>query len=182
MVISLQPVRALAVALGIATTIAAGLTPVASAATTVIAASCFGKTVTDFVPAGGALWTPAVPGADSVIFGTSGNDDINTGGGNDTVCAGDGDDTVRGQLGNDSIFGGNGNDTLFGGEGDDRLDGNDGDDTLQGGDGNDFINGFGGVDTVKCGKGSGDFADGGVGTPVDTLLPSDGCELAVNFP
>jgi uncharacterized protein YhfF len=90
----------------------------------------------------------------AVIYGTTGNDVINTtsnpasttaadyingGSGNDYVFGGQGDDVLVGGNGNDVVNGGTGNDRLAGGVGDDWLDGGAGYDMLRGGAGDDVL-------------------------------------------
>lgn len=120
---------------------AASAAPVAARA-----ASCNGLPVTDFVPAGGALFIPAVPAANNVILGTNGPDLIKAGAGNDVVCAVAGNDRVDGEHGNDTIFGGDGRDRIAGGDGNDRLHGNNNDDTFNCGPGLDAASGGPGGD------------------------------------
>ncbi|MGH3928100.1 MAG: hypothetical protein ACRDTT_35440, partial [Pseudonocardiaceae bacterium] len=49
--------------------------------------TCNGVAVTDFVPAGGALYVPPVnPNGPNVILGTPGPDNIDARGGADIVC------------------------------------------------------------------------------------------------
>lgn len=147
----------------------------------VIAPTCFGHSVTLFVPAGGALYR----GSDDpdVIEGTSGDDIIYGQKGDDIICGRGGNDTIRGQLGDDIIYGEGGNDVLYGGGGGDWLYGHDGNDTLSGNDGDDVLYAHGGDDVLQCGNGGADFADGGVEVaPNDVLLAGHGCEFVVNVP
>ncbi|RFC39108.1 MAG: Ca2+-binding protein, RTX toxin-related [Candidatus Nitrotoga sp. LAW] len=76
-----------------------------------------------------AMAQPATMNAD-LLYGSSGNDNINGLGGDDIIYGYGGDDTLNGALGNDTLYGGAGNDTLigegavddlFGGEGNDMY-------------------------------------------------------------
>ncbi|MCM1171022.1 MAG: hypothetical protein NC393_02735, partial [Clostridium sp.] len=107
--------------------------------------------------ADGTVWGPEEVGSRAnTIYGTEGNDTLNTvgkvanhdinetfygGAGDDVIRSGDGNDTIYGEEGNDSVYGGNGDDTLTGGPGDDLLYGAWGNDTYKfnKGDGNDTI-------------------------------------------
>lgn len=91
----------------------AALAPQALASSAMV--TCNGQVVTDFVPAGGALYAPPNPGANNVIWGTPGPDNIAAGGGNDTICGRGEDDRIFGQGGDDDMFGDDGNDVLNGG-------------------------------------------------------------------
>lgn len=103
---------------------------------------------------------------DAILPGDAPNDDvIYAGAGNDTVRAGLGDDSVRGGDGNDELRGNDGNDSLAGGRGNDTLIGNDGNDSLRGQAGDDSLNGSNGGDTLV----------GGVGN--DTLIGEDDSDL-----
>jgi len=96
--------------------------------------------------------------ADALVIGTSGADDIRTGGKPNCILGGGGDDAIRG---------GGGDDVILGGPGADDLRGEGGSDSLYGGDGNDNLDGGGGTDSC----------DGGSGTDTRTS-----CETAINFP
>lgn len=96
------------------------------------------------------------------MFGTSGDDYIETGdkatqvyagNGNDVVVGGDGGNILDGGLGNDILYGGKGDDYLAGGEGDDILFGMEGNDILYGGAGNDYLDGGAGSDLLFGGAG-----------------------------
>ncbi|MDG1532307.1 MAG: hypothetical protein P8Q99_13260 [Paracoccaceae bacterium] len=63
--------------------------------------------------------TPPVD--DGTIYGSTGDDILNTGPADDIVNAGAGSDIVHGGLGNDVIDGWTGDDELFGDQGDDTL-------------------------------------------------------------
>lgn len=82
----------------------------------------------------------------TVLYGTTGSDNINGTGGNDTLygwaSGGDasspsGNDTLNGNAGDDTLYGGTGDDTLYGAAGNDTLDGGTGSDTMSGGTGDD---------------------------------------------
>ena len=79
-----------------------------------------------------------------VVYGGSGNENIDAGAGDDTVSTGTGDDSILGGAGNDSLVGGDGNDTVVGGAGNDYVAAFAGNDLLIGGDGNDTIFSLGG--------------------------------------
>ncbi len=66
--------------------------------------------------------------------------------GDDEIDGGDGSDSLAGQAGNDTLFGGNGDDHLGGGTGNDTLSGWEGDDALAGRYGADTLTGGGGGD------------------------------------
>lgn len=97
------------------------------------------------------------------VWGTSGNNYIDTGVGNDSVLAGLGNDTVWGGTGNDWLGAGQGNDFVFGQDGNDTLQGGQGADSMYGGNGSDYYyvdnvldyweestaGAAGGVDTVE---------------------------------
>lgn len=87
-------------------------------------------------------------GVEATASSAAGADDILDGGG--------GKDQVFGGGGVDDVIGGGGNDKTYGDDGDDDLAGNKGDDLLVGGVGRDNMNGGGGTD--RCFKGSGDRA------------------------
>lgn len=106
----------------------------------------------------------AITGAgNDTIYGTSGNNYIDTGAGNDSVLAGLGNDTVWGGTGNDWLGAGQGNDFVFGQDGNDTLQGGQGADSMYGGTGSDYYyvdnildyweestaGAAGGVDTVE---------------------------------
>lgn len=73
-----------------------------------------------------------------VVFGTSGNDNLDANrqsallegaAGNDRLAGSDFNDLLRGGSGDDTLYGGNGNDSLEGGAGNDNLEGGAGSDT-----------------------------------------------------
>lgn len=72
---------------------------------------------------------PAPDRADT-LFGSTGNDLIQSFGGNDTVSAKEGDDRVEGGTGSDTLSGNWGNDIIVGGAGSDNIFGNEDDDRL----------------------------------------------------
>lgn len=118
-----------------------------------------------------ALVALGIPGTDGIVSGTGGDDVIDvtyTGDPDgDMVDAGDNaagndDDVIEAGAGNDTIIAGAGNDTLIGGAGDDVLLGGAGADSLLGGTGADSI-------TV----GENDYADGGDGDDVFTIVQDD---------
>ncbi|MFH1870442.1 MAG: calcium-binding protein [Pseudomonadota bacterium] len=135
--------------------------------------------------ADGTVWTqaellallPSPSEADNVLWGTTGDDDIDGLGGNDTLFGVGGNDTLVGGAGNDALHGGTGNDIISGVEGDDTLFGEDGNDTLDGGAGNDALDGGAGNDTYVFGPGSGQDSiydnDTTVGN-IDTVRLADG--------
>jgi hypothetical protein len=121
---------------------------------------------------------------DSVLVGTSGNDNLNGGngrdlifalGGNDRVEGGNGDDCIVGGPGDDTLLGNNGNDRILGGTGNDSLHGGNGNDQLEGGEGNDTLKGDNGNDQAMAGSGD-DSLEGGNGN--DTLAGGDGNDTA----
>jgi VCBS repeat-containing protein len=59
---------------------------------------------------------------DNLIYGTSGNDNLNGGALNDTIIGREGNDVIVGGNGNDTLRGGLGNDTIDGGAGLDIID------------------------------------------------------------
>lgn len=63
-----------------------------------------------------------------VIFGTNGDDRIQSGRGTDCVVAGGGNDFLQDLFGADNLFGGDGDDTIIGDHNDIYLDGGSGDD------------------------------------------------------
>jgi Ca2+-binding RTX toxin-like protein len=73
------------------------------------------------------------------VFGSSGNDIINSLDEDDVIIANDGDDIIHAGTGNDLIWGEWGNDILHGEHGLDYLDGETGNDQIYGGDGADLI-------------------------------------------
>jgi Ca2+-binding RTX toxin-like protein len=136
-------------------------------------------TVEDVLSTTGIVATVALsedPGADKLVFASSGADTITTGRGDDWILARAGDDKVRtgggdntafGQGGNDRIQSGNGDDWLFGGGGHDTLIGGNGLNILYGGDGSDRIIGGQDGDWIRDGIGR-DRVEAGGGD--DTLL------------
>jgi hypothetical protein len=113
-------------------------------------------------------------GADKVLKGSEGWDDLSGGAGNDTLYGFGREDSLKGAGGNDKLFGGDGGDTLQGEDGHDRLDGAAGDDILDGGTGDDALSGGAGRDGLYGGAGNdrlaggdgGDEAHGGEGNDV----------------
>ncbi|MSP84046.1 MAG: calcium-binding protein [Alphaproteobacteria bacterium] len=121
--------------------------------------------------------------ADTIIFGSDGNDSLSGGAGNDFVGGKGGDDVITSFGGNDTVHGGDGSDTVFGGDGDDLLFGEDnfpqpeetpgaddlfggaGNDAMFGGIGDDRLSGDAGDDHLNGGAGN-DLVDGGAG--IDT--------------
>lgn len=110
-------------------------------------------------------------GADSKLYGESGNDlligdkgnDYLSGGsGHDYIYGGDGNDILYGDSGNDTLKGGNGNDKLYGGNGNDQLYGGDGNDILVAGSGTDYLYGENGNDVLCNYEGYG-YLNGGSG-------------------
>ena len=78
------------------------------------------------------IWGPkeGATGND-ILFGTNGDDSINSGAGDDRIWGMRGNDTLDGGSGNDELFGGAGNDTLtLGRDDNDSLDGGEGSDTF----------------------------------------------------
>jgi hypothetical protein len=152
-------------------------------------ALCFGRPVTQFVPAGGAdFYGSSDPAVIDVIQGTSGEDRIFAQGGNDFVCGGDAYDYIDGGPGNDWIDGEQEGDSLYGGTGADVLYGGAGGDLLLGDEGDDILFGQREDDEFACdqypgvpGEGRSDVADGGLGVN-DNLIggAGSGCESVVN--
>jgi hypothetical protein len=91
----------------------------------------------------GSYWTLDGTGADEVLLGLDGRNQIDGGGGNDIIHGGhdSSGDILIGGDGNDVIFGGSGNDDLQGGNGDDTfiMRAGFGRDDVDGGAGNDII-------------------------------------------
>lgn len=85
----------------------------------------------------------------SIIYGTSGKDNLSGTMYDDTIYGLAGNDKAFGNDGNDTIYGGAGADTLDGGSGNDYLFGDDGNDWLLGGLGNDYLDGGIGNDTMR---------------------------------
>jgi hypothetical protein len=150
--------------------------------------TCFGRTVTLFVPAGGAdFYGSSNPAVVDVIQGTSGSDRIFAQAGNDFVCGGGDYDFIEGGPGNDWIDGEDGTDSLYGGTGGDVIYGGQGPDwdLLLGDGGNDLLFGQGGNDELACDdptpgavNGNSDVADGGPGSNDYVIGP--GCESMPN--
>ncbi len=89
-----------------------------------------------------------------LVYGGSGDDQIETGDDADTVYGGQDADTISGGMDADLIFGDSGDDVMSGDQGDDTLDGGAGSDIMYGGDDRDtFLN-----------AGDGDCVDGGTGS------------------
>lgn len=112
---------------------------------------------------------------DDLIFLSTLNDTIITGGGIDLVFSGSGADRVTGggggdvilgEAGNDILAGGNANDVLFGGNDLDKLIGGNGNDVLIGGLGKDTLNGGAGKDNFV-------FEDNGGNDIVNDFLAID---------
>lgn len=112
------------------------------------------------------------------IFGSGGNDTIDSGNGNgnDKINAGNGNDEVSGGKGNDQIGGGSGNDFLRGGKGNDKHGGGLGDDIILGGAGSDTVFGGPGNDTLK-GQAGADIIKGGDGNDVIVFKTSQGADI-----
>lgn len=113
---------------------------------------------------------------DDLIFLSSFNDTISTGGGIDLVFAGAGADRVIGGGGNDLLLGEAGNDILAGGLARDVLFGGDDLDKLLGGAGSDVLIGGMGKDTLNGGTGKDYFVFedlGGNDVVVDFLAIDD---------
>jgi Ca2+-binding RTX toxin-like protein len=124
------------------------------------------------------------------LYGTNGNDVLNSGelyrsvyglDGNDTITGGSGDNVIDGgsgfnilwgRAGNDTLRGGDGRDLLSGDEGDDQLQGNDGPDALFGGDGADILIGGEGSDQL-LGDAGADWISGGDGDDTVTIDSDD---------
>jgi Ca2+-binding RTX toxin-like protein/GH24 family phage-related lysozyme (muramidase) len=93
-------------------------------------------------------------GADQLIGGTAGNT-LDGGAGVDVLWGRTGNDTLLGGAEGDTLYGEEGNDQLTGGEGNDTLSGGDGDDTLDGGTGSDVLAGDAGHDVYVLAVGDG---------------------------
>lgn len=118
------------------------------------------------------------------LFGTTGDDALNTGDfyrraygleGADELIGGTVDNTLDGGAGIDVLWGRAGHDTLLGGSEADTLYGEDGDDQLMGGEGVDILSGGTGDDTLTGGTGA-DGLSGGVGTDVYVFAVGDGAD------
>ena len=108
-----------------------------------------------------AMANPATMSSD-VLYGSSGNDNINGLDGDDVIYGYGGDDTLNGGVwGNDKLYGGDGNDLLIGGGNYDWLDGGTGNDILDGslGAGNTLYGGLGN-DTLIGGSSADDMFGG----------------------
>ncbi|MDR2091790.1 MAG: hypothetical protein LBP58_00480 [Azoarcus sp.] len=92
------------------------------------------------------------------VFGSSGNDIINSLDEEDVIIAGDGNDIIHAGTGNDFVWGELGNDILHGEYGLDYLNGEQGNDQIYGGKGADLIEGAAGNDTLYADNGPGDLA------------------------
>ena len=120
----------------------------------------------------------------------------------DVIYGGSGNDNIDGGYGNDLIYGQDGNDTLAGGFGADDLQGMNGDDVITGsalsdlvygGAGNDFVNGGFGYDRINGGSGADRFYHLGIydhgsdwiqdytAAEGDVLLFGDGAVTADDF-
>ncbi|KKR02934.1 MAG: hypothetical protein UT30_C0044G0005 [Candidatus Uhrbacteria bacterium GW2011_GWF2_39_13] len=117
------------------------------------------------------------------IYGTTGNDSIDSGAANEAIFADAGDDYVHARMGDDYIDGGDGNDTLNACEGNDAIYGGLGNDSILGGIGNDYLSGDAGSDTLQGEDGNDtvyggndwDSIQGGNGN--DYLLGEDGDDV-----
>ncbi|MEM6759073.1 MAG: calcium-binding protein [Pseudomonadota bacterium] len=118
------------------------------------------------------------------IVGTSGANEIRTGGGADTVLAGDGADLVNAGEGEDSITNSAGRDTIAGGAGDDTVVGAMDDETISGNDGNDSLDASGGRNNVAGGAGNDTIASTGNGSSLrgdagDDWIVGSGLDVTV---
>jgi Ca2+-binding RTX toxin-like protein len=87
----------------------------------------------------------------SLILGTTGNDNYRGRQGDDCILGGAGNDTFDGDQGDDVILGGTGDDPyLFGDRGNDTIYGGAGNDTLDGGRDTDTCRGDSGTDTFNA--------------------------------
>jgi len=100
---------------------------------------------------------------DLAFDGTYGNDVMYGTPGNDVIQTYGGDDVVYGNGGNDKICTMDGDDRVFGGAGWDQISGGAGRDVLRGGAGGDALDGDEGNDVLFPGPGTGGYADGGPG-------------------
>ena len=94
------------------------------------------------------------PYSPQVVYGTTGNDELNGRQANDRLYGYAGDDLASGLGGDDRAYGGYGNDRIYGNDGDDELYGEQDDDFLYGGNGNDRLTGGEGIDYLDGGNGS----------------------------
>ena len=93
---------------------------------------------------------------------TTPNADVVAGnGGDDTISGGGGDDVIAGGTGDDTLKGETGDDMLAGGSGDDTLEGGSGEDVLTGGDDDDILSGGDGNDELTGGTGTDQLIGGG---------------------
>ena len=122
------------------------------------------------------------------LFGTSGDDVLNTGefyrrayglDGNDQLIGGTTDNTLDGGAGADTLWGRTGNDTLLGQSDDDTLYGEEGNDQLIGGDGTDTLIAGDGDDTLEGGTGN-DQLVGGAGDDLYLVQLGDGVDIIVD--
>jgi Ca2+-binding RTX toxin-like protein len=90
-----------------------------------------------------------------------------------TITGGPGDDVLAGTEGDDVICGLAGNDVIRGLDGDDVLDGGPGNDRVDGGRGVDFVLGGPGNDRLLTRDGRREDVDGGPGTDLGRVDPSD---------
>jgi Ca2+-binding RTX toxin-like protein len=96
---------------------------------------------------------------DTLVFGKSGGDEIQTSFGNDQVYGGPGNDVIQTNGGNDQLFGDSGDDNLVAAEGNDLLVGGPGNDHLFAGFGDDQLIGGPGADYFDCGDGIDEVKD-----------------------
>ncbi len=91
----------------------------------------------------GSYWTLDGTGADEILLGLNGRNQIDGGGGDDIIHGGH-------DSSGDILIGGDGNDVIFGGSGKDDLRGGNGDDTfiLRAGFGRDTLDGGAGTDII----------------------------------
>lgn len=83
--------------------------------------------IEEMIFSGGTLTSSDI---NAMVFGDSGDDDIEGSANNDIICA---------SAGNDTVYGGDGDDLIYGGDGNDVLKGEGGADTVYGGAGDDAI-------------------------------------------
>lgn len=131
----------------------------------------------------GSQQPPEQPGGEdnaTVLYGTSGDDNLK---GSDTIFGifgGDGNDVIRAVAPGSQIYGENGNDTLIGGDGYTYMAGGEGDDYLLGRAGDAVLIGGAGDDIIISGAGS-DLMAGGSGSDLYCYFQGSGHDAIYNL-